>query len=155
MATTTFDFVLPSNRCRDCCYTFDKRTSLHAIRVSARSEISIAVERVRRSRVKAFGTIGLIFKRRFLQGLKRTFDRDAEKGVDGEVRFYYGNLARNTAHTREQIRVGIRGTMHVARARHVINIRHRNFRLNSVNRRVFFSVIRDYYSCYLKLRVEQ
>lgn len=113
------------------------------------------VERVRRSRVKAFGTIGLIFKRRFLQGLKRTFDRDAEKGVDGEVRFYYGNLARNTAHTREQIRVGIRGTMHVARARHVINIRHRNFRLNSVNRRVFFSVIRDYYSCYLKLRVEQ
>lgn len=45
--------------------------------------------------------------------------------------------------------------MHVARARHVINIRYRNSRLNSVNRRVFFSVIRDYYSCYLKLRVEQ
>lgn len=62
-------------------------------------------------------TCDLIFERRFLQGSKRTADRNAEKGVDiGEVRFYYGNLTRNTTHTRVQIhmctRVGLSGTMH-------------------------------------------
>lgn len=70
------------------------------------------------------------------RGIETRLDERGKRRVRKRSGLVCGNLARYAAHTREWIGVGICDTMHVARARHVINIRYRNSRLNSLNGRV-------------------
>lgn len=102
------------------------------IRVFTRSENSIVVAICEINNVCVWSNFCAAFP--LHKESKQGSSTNAEKGVYARDPVLLRELG--AAHTRERIGVGICGTMHVARARHVINIRYRNSRLNSLNSRV-------------------